>query len=83
MWNLIFELLVILFAIVCFYRLAKVYGDKFKFALKNLDRMREGDYGFTANMLSFRMYRAASILFELVTYALIYLFFQDISKLLN
>lgn len=83
MWNLLFELLILLLVMVCFHKLAKSYGDKFKSALRSLKHLREGDYGFTADLMEFKMYRAASILFELASYICLWKSIKVISTLIS
>ena len=83
MWNLIFQVLAFLFCTVCFYRLAKCYGDKFKSALSAMKRIesRRGCYNFS-DYLEFRMYRLAAILWEIATYISLYLALSNLSDLL-
>ncbi|AID17677.1 hypothetical protein ECBP5_0023 [Escherichia phage ECBP5] len=84
MWNIIFEVLAFFFCTVCFYRIAKCYGDKFKSALANMKRTekREHRYNF-ADYLEFRQYRLAAILFKVATYVCLYFALLNLSALLN
>lgn len=83
MWNLIFELFVLVFVSVSCFKFAKAYGDRFKAALSRLQVSREGEYGFTGDLLEFRMYRAAAIFFELATYVSFWKFLATLSLLLK
>lgn len=84
MWNIIFEVLAFFFFTVCFYRLAKCYGDKFKAALAAMKRTesRKDRYHFS-DYLEFRQCRLAAILFEVATYVCLYFALRNLSALFN
>lgn len=83
MWNLIFQVLAFLFCTVCFYHLAKCYGDKFKSALAAMKRTEDKGCGYNmSDYLEFRMYRLAAILWEIATYISLYLALSNLSDLL-
>lgn len=84
MWNLIFEVLVYLFCLVCFFRLAKCYGNKFKEALASMKRTEKRDrrYNFS-DYLDFRQCRLAAILYELAAYFSLYMVLTKLSHLIN
>lgn len=84
MWNLIFQVLALLFCTVCFYRLAMCYGDKFKAALAEMKGCETscGKYRF-ADYLEFRQCRLAAILFEVATYVCLYFALRNLSALFN
>lgn len=84
MWNLIFQVLAFLFCTVCFYRLAKCYGDKFKLALAAMKRTEGNGYGYNmSDYLEFRMYRLAAILWEVAAVITLYLSLSNLSDLLD
>lgn len=84
MWNLIFEVLAYFFCTVCFYRIAKCYGDKFKAALARIkhDEKRQERHNF-GDLLEFRQYRMAAILFEVATYICLWLALSHLGDLIS
>ena len=84
MWNIIFEVLAFFFFTVCFYHLAKCYGDKSKSALASMKHTenRYHRYNFS-DYLEFRQYRLAAILFEVATCVCLYFAFRNLSALFN
>lgn len=84
MWNLIFEVLSYLFCAICFFKVAKFYGSKFKEALRNL-RHNEFSIGrvMTCDMLDYNRYLRASLLWEFGAYILLYLCFSKLSALIS
>lgn len=84
MWNIIFEVLAYFFCAICFFKVAKFYGSKFKKALSEL-RHNEFSIGrvMTCDMLDYKRYLRASLLWEFGFYVVLYLFFSKLSALIS
>ncbi|APW79714.1 hypothetical protein HOR53_gp23 [Pectobacterium phage PP99] len=75
MWNLIFELIAYFLIAVCCYRVAKLYGSKFKTALKDMRYFEiKSDRLLYSYKLDYWRYLSASILWEVGTVFILYRF---------
>lgn len=84
MWNLIFEVLAYLFCTVCFYRLAKTYGSKWYAALIRIKQDEQSIHRHNfGDLLAFRQYRVAAILFEVASYFCLWRALSHLSDLIT
>lgn len=84
MWYLIFEVLAYLFCTVFAYHLAKTYGSKCDAALIRIKRDEQNIHRHNfGDLLAFRQYRLAAILFEVASYIGLWLALSNLGDLIS